>query len=290
LSLKVAFVSYEGLPLLSRDDRLAVDVLRGRGHTVVPAIWTDPSVDWASFDRVVLRSCWDYHQRIDEFRAWLSQAASLGVRLVNPEPTSRWNADKRYLFDLEAAGVRIVPSLFLRRGTKATTASLREGLSALGTAPAAIVVKPTVSATAWLAWCVQASADVLPDGLAEALAARDFLAQPLLPEIVNGEWSLVFFAGMFSHAVVKRPRDGEFRVQEEYGGRTEPATPGDGLVALAAGILSRAPGPTAYARVDGVETPDGFVLLELELLEPTLYLASDPAAPARFADALEQFT
>ncbi len=104
---------------------------------------------------------------------------------------------------------------------------------------------------------------------------------------MQGEWSLVFFAGAFSHAVIKRPRGGDFRVQDDFGGRAELVPAPESLVSLAAAILTCAPGPSVYARVDGVETSHGFVLLELELIEPHLFLALPPGAPARFADALE---
>jgi hypothetical protein len=107
-------------------------------------------------------------------------------------------------------------------------------------------------------------------------------------EITGGEWSIVFFDGRYSHAVVKRPRAGEFRVQEEYGGRAVVAHPPRAMLESAVLCLETLRETPAYARVDGVDTPDGFRLLELELLEPALYLATDPAAAARFADAIER--
>ncbi len=284
--MRFAFVTSAALPELTADDRRAVQLVAARGHTAVPAVWTDPAIDWAGFDLVVLRSCWDYHKRFGEFDEWLARLASLGVPLANPARTARWNAEKGYLHDLEAAGVATVPSLWLPRGTATSLGDLRARL-APAAASQALVIKPTVSATAWLTWQVAADADALPGGFEEALAERDFVVQPFVEEIAAGEWSLVFFDGAFSHAVIKRPRQGEFRVQEEFGGRAEAAEPPPALIALAAGILRHAPTPTLYARVDGVEAARGFVLLELELLEPALYLASDASAARRFANAIE---
>jgi glutathione synthase/RimK-type ligase-like ATP-grasp enzyme len=165
---------------------------------------------------------------------------------------------------------------------------LRAEVAALGVDAAQLVLKPTVSATAWLTWRVSRDARVLPEGFSDALAQHDFIVQPFVEEIVAGEWSLVFFGGTFSHAVIKRPREGDFRVQDDFGGRAELVRAPGTLVSTAACVLACAPGSSIYARVDGVETSAGFVLLELELVEPHLFLALAPGAPARFADALEQ--
>jgi glutathione synthase/RimK-type ligase-like ATP-grasp enzyme len=149
-----------------------------------------------------------------------------------------------------------------------------------------VILKPSVSATAWQLYRVPASEHVLSAEVMHALHARRFLAQPFVDDIVHGEWSLIFFDGAFSHAVLKRPRDGDFRVQQEYGGRAVRATPPAALVEDASRILAAAPERPLYARVDGVETREGFLLLELELLEPALFLSTDAAAPAQFAEAI----
>ncbi len=284
---RFAFVTWEGLPHLSTDDKLAADELEARGHSIAPAIWTDPAVDWRGFDLVVLRSCWDYHKRFERFTAWLARMETLGVRVANSTASARWNAEKTYLRDLQQGGVRTVPSVWLRRGTPVSMDRLRAEVAALGVDAAELVLKPTVSATAWLTWRVSLDATALPEGFCAALAEHDFIVQPFIDEIVEGEWSLVFFGGTFSHAVIKRPREGDFRVQDEFGGRAELVRAPDALVSLAARILRCAPESSVYARVDGVETSAGFVLLELELVEPHLFLALAPGAPARFADALE---
>ena len=272
----VGFVTYDGLPQLTPDDRLALDALATRGYDARPVVWTDASIAWPSFDALVLRSCWDYHLQPASFARWLSAIAAAGVRLFNPADLALWNMEKTYLVDLARAGVRIVPTHVVEPRTWSTTAALRQE-----TGWSDIILKPAISATAWRLCRVPPHARELPADVVQALATERFLAQPFLNGIADGEWSVVFFGGVFSHAVIKRPRDGEFRVQEEYGGRATPA-----VLDAAAQAIAAAPGRSLYARVDGILTPDGFVLIELELLEPALYLASAPHAASRFADAI----
>src|SRR5262245_39759397 len=141
---RFAFVTWEGLPDLSRDDRLAVGELEARGHAIRPAVWTDPAVDWQGFDLVVLRSCWDYHKQFERFVAWLGRMETLGVRLANPAASVRWNSEKTYLRDLQRLGVRTVPSIWLRRGTVVSMNRLRAELGTLGGDGGGFVIKPTV--------------------------------------------------------------------------------------------------------------------------------------------------
>jgi len=278
----IAFVTCDRLPQLTKDDRLAAEELAARGHEVRPVVWTDPSVAWPAFDAIVLRSCWDYHLRPAEFRAWLHALERAGAPLQNDAALARWNMDKTYLRNLRDAGVPIVPARWIEPGMQPSLSALR-----LETGWTDLVLKPAISATAWELYRVEASVDAWPAALSRALDAHRFLAQPFVPEIVGGEWSLVFFDGRYSHAVLKRPRDGGFLVQEEYGGRAAVADPTPALLASAERALVAVAGAALYARVDGVETADGFLLLELELLEPMLFLGLDRAAPARFADAIE---
>ncbi|HET7217792.1 MAG TPA: hypothetical protein VFJ02_07075 [Vicinamibacterales bacterium] len=274
-------MTYRALPELTPDDRLALDELRGRGVDARPAIWNDPAVAWASFDAVVLRSCWDYHRQPQAFAQWLAGLAAAGVRVLNPVDLALWNMDKRYLIDLAAANVPVVPTRVLDPASFTTVAALRRE-----TGWSDIILKPAISATAWRLCRVTNSTTDVPDEIRHALDLQHFLAQPFLDRIAAGEWSLVFFDGVFSHAVLKQPRAGEFRVQEEYGGRATPMIPPPTVRDGAAAALAAAPQRTLYARVDGVLTADGFVLIELELLEPALYLASAAHASRRFADAI----
>lgn len=283
MSLRIAMVTWSGLPGLAADDRLAADALRARGAAVMAAAWDDASVDWAAFDAVVLRSCWDYHLRPAEFLRWIDRLEAAGARLWNPAPVVRWNAHKGYLLDLADAGWPIVPTALLRRGDRTDLADLlreRRWHDA--------VLKPAIGASAWGARRISADATDAQD-LEPWRAGHDLLVQPFMTEIAaSGEWSLMFIGGAFSHAVRKRPGGGDFRVQYELGGSLEPLAPPDPALALAGDILAAAPGAWIYARVDMVLTDRGFLLMELELLEPSLFLEHAEGAAQRLAGAIER--
>jgi hypothetical protein len=281
--VRVALVTCRSLPGLTDDDLLLPPALAARGALAEPVVWDDPSVDWPGFDRVVLRSVWDYHLRPDEFAAWLAARGHDGGALRNPATLVRWNLHKSYLRTLAEAGVATVETEWLARGS---SRALPELMDARGWED--VVVKPAVSASAHRTCRVaRADARARQADVDAILAAGDALVQPFASEVTReGEWSLLFFGGAFSHAVRKRPAASDFRVQEEFGGRADTADPGAGLVAQAAAALSAAPGRAAYARVDGIVRDGVFVLMELELIEPVLYLARHEDAPARLAAAI----
>jgi glutathione synthase/RimK-type ligase-like ATP-grasp enzyme len=280
---RIAFVTHAGLPGLSNDDRLAVAELTRLGAEVEAAVWNDPGVRWASYDRVVIRSCWDYHLRPDAFLDWLARLEGDGVSLWNPAPVVRANVDKGYLVDLAAAGIPVVPTMRLERGERADLS----GLLAERSWDEA-VVKPSVSASAFRTRRVRREeAAAAQADLEEMLVASGVLIQRFLLEIqTRGEWSILFFGGEYSHAVLKRPKAGDFRVQEELGGSSVLERPASALVEQARAVVAAIPMPWLYARVDGVEIEGVFTLMELELIEPALFLGWDPQAPARFAQAI----
>lgn len=282
---RVALATSAALATLPDDDRLLIEPLARRGIAAEPVVWDDPAARWTEYDAVVIRSCWDYHERHDEFLAWVGELEAAGVPLFNPPAVVRWNADKAYLRVLEAAGTAIVPTLWTEPGEPATLAAL---LEEAGWDEA--VVKPVVSAGARNTWRTSRAQAPGEEGRFRELAQRErLMIQPFLPEITaEGEWSLVFFGGRFSHAVVKRPRPGDFRVQEEYGGHATAAEPDPSLVAAAETAIRHAPEPCLYARVDGCVVDGRFLLMELEVLEPALFLAQAPGAAERFAEAMTE--
>lgn len=281
-SSRLALATYRALPQLTPDDQLLVEPLRRRGVEAVGVSWDAVDVDWRAFDGVVVRSCWDYHHRHDEFLAWVDRVASLGVPMWNPPAVVRWNSDKKYLVELASRGVPTVRTTLVSRGESPL---LRDILR--GNHWARAVVKPSVSASAHETWLTSADAAGDHQSRFEALLARgDVLVQPFVREIAEqGEWSLVFFGDQFSHAVLKHPAAGDFRVQTEHGGSFDRRDAPETLVASAAAALRAVPAETTlYARVDGYAGSAGeLVLMELELIEPLLFLANEPDAPARFA-------
>jgi glutathione synthase/RimK-type ligase-like ATP-grasp enzyme len=279
----VALVTYEAFPDLYPDDRLLAAALEPLGIRAVPAVWSRPDIDWAAFDAVVIRSPWDYFERAAEFRGWLDRQIATGVRLINGGDTLSWNFDKAYLRELGDKGVALVPTLCVARGEDVDLPALAR---ARGWDD--LVVKPTIAGGAYrterfrLADYARHAA-----GIAETLRDRGVLVQPFLPEIVSGgELSLLFFDGVFSHAVRKRPAAGDFRVQLQFGGTLETVEVSPALVEQARACLAHTPSPTVYARVDGVIKDGAFLLMELEVFEPLMYLANHPAAPGRFAGAV----
>jgi glutathione synthase/RimK-type ligase-like ATP-grasp enzyme len=286
LVTSVVLAQYAADSVANEDDLLTA-YLERQGLRVTPAIWSDATIPWESFDAVVLKSPWDYFDRPAEFHRWLDELDQRGVRLLNPTAIVRHNADKAYLLDLQAAGVPIVPTRLLQRGSRVVPHEWFGG----GVADK-VVFKPTVSGGAKDTFALtQPEAEAAVAQLQPLLDEADFLVQPFVPQIqTHGEWSLVFFGGEFSHCVRKTPKSGDFRVQHYLGGQIEPATPPAHIQQLAHDIVRQfAPG-CLYARVDGVDTPDkGFWLMELELIEPFLYLESGgEAAYARYYEALKQ--
>ena len=282
---RVALVTYRDLPDLNADDRLAADALTRLGLIPDAVCWDDPAVNWLEYRAVVLRSTWDYHHRTGEFHAWIDRMEAIGAPLWNRPPVLRWNTDKKYLARLSNPLLHPPPTVILDRGAGV---NLRALLEARGWEEA--VMKPTISADGFSTERTTLANAAADQGTLDAMLARgDVLIQELVPEIrLHGEISMMFFSGAFSHAVSKRPRAGEFRVQERLGGRIARTEPPPELLEHAGALLKvHAPG-CLYARVDVVATAERFVLMEVELLEPSLYLEHDPPSARAFALAIQR--
>ena len=282
---RIALATYATLPNLNDDDRELIPALGELGVTATPAVWDSRDERWEEFDAVMVRSCWNYHHQPTEFLAWIDRLTSAGVVVFNPGAVMRWNSHKGYLRDLAARGVATVPTRWLAQGERAdldellTTAAWRDA-----------VVKPAISASATGTWRTSAaSAGADQARLDDALRGGDLMVQPFVGEVRDpGEWSLMFFAGRFSHAVLKRPATGDYRVQWEFGGSAESRTPAPALIADAERALAAVPGQPLYARVDGVARDGGLLLMELELIEPHLFFGWDARAATRLAKAIRR--
>lgn len=270
---QIALVSYAGCPELTDDDRLLLPALRHLGVEAKCVVWDAP-VDWTQFDQVILRSCWDYHLRTNEFLDWVGRLEQSAVPIQNSPALIRWNADKRYLRQLEAAGASIPATVWLEDREEA---SVQEILAIRGWESA--VVKPTVSASAHnLRRVFKAEPVVRLKGPA--------MVQEFIPEILAaGEWSLVYLGGQYSHSVIKRPTPGDFRVQWQFGGDAVLADAAEGTIEDVSKLIAGLPEEPLYARVDGIECKTGFVLMEVELIEPVLFLGI-AGASERFAKTI----
>lgn len=286
---RVALATCREFPHLDDEDRLLLPALAALGIEATPAIWTDEDVDWSAFDAVVLRETWDYSDNRPQFLEWARTVAATSV-LLNPVDLVEWNTDKHYLRELRDAGLPVVPTVFLDPGDDPADWLPRGD-------HADVVVKPTVSC---------GSRDTIRYTMSEPLAAatahvtrllaeeRAVMVQPYLDAVDTvGETALLFFDGVFSHAIRKGPLlargvEGEkvegLFVQEQI----DPREPTRLEREVAEAVLRRIPGEVPlYARVDLIPGPDGEpLLLELELTEPSLFLSFADGAPDRLAAAI----
>ncbi len=270
---------------MTADDTLAKKALAESDIDVVGIPWDQNGIDWTGFDAVVLRSCWDYFHRPAQFLSWMETLHSQGVNLINEYRVLRWNAEKTYLRDLLAAGVTVVPTVYALQGCNISIVDILEQQAWQRAA-----IKPTISGTSLHTWVSSpATIDYDQRRLEGLLEERNMMLQKYLPEIeTEGEISMIYFDGKFSHAVRKMPKLGDFRVQSDFGGTWTAVSPDDDILRRGHEILRASGHDSVYARIDGVVHEGAFLLMELEMIEPHLFLESDEAAPDRFAHAIRK--
>ena len=291
--MPIAIATCAELPDLDEDERRLIDALSALGATARPVVWDDPSIDWSTFDAVVLRATWDYSRRIEEFIAWTRRVAAV-TSLFNPADVVEWNTDKRYLTDLAAAGVPIVPTVFIEAGGDRGADGWEPPAGA-----SEFVVKPVVSAGSrdTMRYSAATSGDAPDAHIRRLLAAGEsVMIQPYLEAVDTvGETALVFIGGEFSHAIrkgqmLRLDTEGEkvagLYVQEEIDPREASAAEravADAALAVIPGGFER----VLYARVDVIPDSSGDpVVLELELTEPSLFFQHDETAAPRLAAAI----
>lgn len=273
------------------DDALAIAPLAELGWAVSELPWRQHDVPWGDFDAVIIRSTWDYQAHSDEFMAVLEEIDKGPARLANSLPLVRWNLSKLYMKELDKGGVPIVPTLW---GEAVEVPDFARWLEALDTDE--LVIKPVIGANGEDAYRVGAGEDhARLARIADVHDGRMFMVQPFLPAVLSeGEFSLFFFNQQFSHAILKTPAPGEFRSQEERGSSLAAVQPQTRLMKRARQAMEQVmlgvATPPLYARVDLVrDVDDDFRVMEVELIEPALYLRMDPGAPERFARAIDEW-
>lgn len=211
----VAFVTYPLLPGLHADDNIIAEYLTKRNIIVSAVSWDDPNVDWKKFDALVLRSMWDYFERPGEFNAWIEKIEAMGCVALNPVSVVRWNANKRYFDHFSKLGFKLPPYKICDQGSGGSLASI---LETSGWSKA--VVKPVISGGSYNTWVVETStAPLHEEQFQKLLSTSDLIVQKYVEEITSeGELSLIFFNKQFSHAIQKKPKTGDFRVQTQFGG------------------------------------------------------------------------
>ncbi len=260
------------------DDALAIDPLRKLGWEVETISWREKNIDWGKFAAVVIRTPWDYQNDPDNFLMALEQIKNSGTRLENPLEVVRWNLSKTYLREIEEKGVYIVPTVWGNDlVNEISVGNWCEKFEA-----DEIIIKPIISATATHTYRLR---EFFPE-LTEIFRMREYMVQPFMRNIVNeGEFSLFYFDGEFSHAILKTPKAKDFRVQEEWGGIITAIKPTEKLLTAGKNALDQIDQNLLYARVDFVrDEANEFALMELELIEPALYFRMNKDSPKRFAE------
>lgn len=275
---RIALATYPGADLISRDDALLQDALEHLGFEVENPVWSDASVQWGSFDVVVVRTTWDYHLNLESFLEW-SESVAAKTRLFNSPKLMAWNAHKAYLEALDRTGIPVVPTLVVR------SESDLDRISNFGSGK--LVVKPEVGASA-LDTLVHDTADSAKRH-ANALLANGFaLVQPFQNSVLSdGEISLVWISGTVTHAIRKRPKPGDFRVQIDHGGTNERIVIPQEGAAIAEACMANVERGALFARIDLIRDEMGELrLMELELIEPELMFEWAPESAPLLAEAI----
>ncbi|PZX53854.1 glutathione synthetase-like protein [Algoriphagus ratkowskyi] len=253
----------------------------GISHQIVA--WSDSTVDWSSFSSLLIKSTWDYFDYYEEFKLWLATIRELGIPVLNSLDTLEWNSSKRYLLQIESKGFPVISGHILEKGTVISASAIFKKISS-----EILVVKPLVSGGAkntlkivkkdWGNYANQVQALVDEEA---------YLVQPFVNEVQEvGEYSLIFFNGEFSHAVLKTPANEDFRVQHYFGGTIKSVEPSLKMLDSCQKLMDNFGKDTLYARVDGVDCAGEFFLMELELIEPYLFLDISIEALANYKRAI----
>jgi len=280
---RLALVTWSDLPDGAESERLMLPHLAAAGIETGIVDWRATGCDFSQFDLIVLRSCWDYHLHTEDFIDWL-QSVGQATPVLNAINTVLWNHNKFYLREVEAMGIDVAPTVFVNGNGPIAPSGWQEIRSWNKS-----VVKPAVSASAHKTWLFDSVAVPDEDELKSKLEGEAFLIQQFIPEIANqGEISFVYVDGAYSHAVLKRPAGGDFRVQKEHGGSAELFDPDPDFLAQANEIAAKVQQvrDSLCCRIDAVTRNGKLVLMELELIEPELFLGLAEGAAERFTKAI----
>lgn len=265
------------------EDNLLIEALKANGLRVNRLAWSDKEFDWGSTKAILFKTIWDYHERFDEFKTWLDRVNEK-TQLINPYELIHWNMDKHYLADLEEGGVNVVKSYFVDKGD---SMRLADHLANLPWEK--VVVKPVVSGTARATFVVNKNeAESHESTFKSCVQKEDMMIQPYLESITTeGEVSHITFGGKYSHSILKQATNGDFRIQQNFGGTINIYDADSEELEFVKNTLAYFDKPPTYARVDLVRDNDGELAVgELEMIEPELWFRLFPNAAPAFAEVL----
>lgn len=280
---RCAFLTTDNLEEFFVYDELVKPHLIDLGWSVEDVSWHNEAINYNQFNLVIVRSTWDYQLYPDKFNRVLEKINQSSADLQNTLALMQWNFSKEYLRDIQSKGVPILPTIWLKEFNALAIVKAYTHFKV-----SEIIVKPWVSANADFTYRLTEEAFLFEQqSIKQSLAERPIMIQAFEKSIVDtGEYSLFYFAGKYSHAINKMPASGDFRVQEEHGGVILSISPTSHMLHLAQNTLEALPEPALYARVDMLDTAAGLAIIEVELIEPSLYFNMDENSPKLFAEAI----
>lgn len=278
----VALLSTDNLEDFFVYDDMLAEPLAEHGWQTQTISWHAEKVNWADYALVIVRSTWDYQQQPAQFMQKLEEI-NQQTRLENPLVLMQWNLDKRYLQSLQTKGVPVIPTLWMEQFQ---FPALLQAFEAF--AVDSIIIKPTVSANADDTYrLTKDNLGAYEARLQDTFSQRPHMIQPFVNAIVEeGEYSLFYFGGQLSHSILKTPAKDDFRVQEEHGGQLQLMQADERMQYIAQQALAALPVPALYARIDMVRHAGDWAIMEVELIEPSLYFNLDEDSPRRFVAAM----
>jgi glutathione synthase/RimK-type ligase-like ATP-grasp enzyme len=277
--MRVALITGAEMAKPDPESHLLIHELGVLGITSELISWRAP-LDWSLFDLVVIRTPWDYFLHLEEFLSWVEDVEQV-TRVLNSSRVLRWNSHKKYLKELSSFGVPTVPTVWVTKNQEC--ADLLNSIEW-----PIVVVKPAVSIGAIGALKGKSQDDLVKQHLEEELKKGDVMIQPFLESVADfGELSLIYFNGVYSHSILKKPQQGDYRVQDAYGGTNAAFEPEIEAQKIGDQVLSYLPDFSLYARVDLVKYQNQWLLMELEAIEPELFLPIAPQASVRLAKAIQ---
>jgi glutathione synthase/RimK-type ligase-like ATP-grasp enzyme len=280
--MKIALLTCEKLPELTAADQLLIPELAKHDIVAKPVIWSDKTVNWSDYDYLIFRNTWDYFEKETEFNLWLDQIEKSGIKTLNPIGIIKQNKHKFYLREMGKEGISILPTVFIDRTNSLNLTKL------IPSHWKKAVIKPAFSAGSYLTEVFKVrDIQKINSDYKKIAQEKELLLQEFMPEIqIAGETSFIFFNKKFSHCVNKKPVEGDFRVQSQFGGEYTLIQPTQDLIEKAQKIVNTFPEKLLYARVDGIIINNELYLMEIECIEPDLYFDISTGALERFVEAI----